>query len=654
MGRVIAWVSLSFFLIGMASDTAFARIPLETFAAPPWIGQPQISPNGLTIAAPLWGKEGETIAVYDVDAPSGTKIKGLTIISDADVDWIRWANDRRLLIAMKRRGAVRYGGKKYDASVSYIVAIDRDGSNRQELFANRVRFPGNFDLSEVVHDLPDDPDAVLMDAWDASGRNNLYRVNVYSGKADQVMRGEYTTYRWLTDPNGIPRARWDYHFGNRIKVYLRQGDSDDWEKVAQYGERDFPTLNIVGFADDPRIAIVASRQSSDLYGLYEFDTATKKLGKPIFQHPSVDVGEPEGGPLYDPSSKRLVGAFFVDDQLRRHYFDPELAATQRKIDAAFADAAVIKTSSWSRDGSRMIVYTSGPRHPGSYHVFDGKTGKATLIAHARRNMPPEELAEMRPFKYKARDGTEIPAYLIQPRGQSARKSPMVVLPHGGPEVRDFISYDQWAQMLANRGYTVFQPNFRGSGGYGKAFAEAGYRQWGRRMQDDITDGVRVLIANGTADADRICIAGASYGGYAALAGGAFTPELYRCVVAIAAVTDLPEFLETRADQVGEDSAVYDYWVRLLGDRRTDREQMNAVSPALHAPNFRAPVLLIHGDADENVPIEQSVRMDKALRAAGKKVEFVIVEKEGHNFSKRSSDLKVMSELEKFIAANIGE
>lgn len=210
-----------------------------------------------------------------------------------------------------------------------------------------------------------------------------------------------------------------------------------------------------------------------------------------------------------------------------------------------------------------------------------------------------------------------------------------------------------AQAIANRGYLVFQPNFRGSGGYGRAFAEAGHRQWGRRMQDDITDGVKALIGDGSADASRICIVGASYGGYAALAGGAFTPELYKCVVSVAGISDLPQSVcDERYN--GRERSIFRYWVKRIGHPEDDEEEMEAWSPAKHAAKFAAPVLLIHGQRDRNVSSEQSVTMERALRRAGKTVTLVKIPRGGHNFDDPASQLILVSEIEKFLALHLGQ
>jgi dipeptidyl aminopeptidase/acylaminoacyl peptidase len=339
--------------------------------------------------------------------------------------------------------------------------------------------------------------------------------------------------------------------------------------------------------------------------------------------------------------------------MEHHFFEPDLARVQAKLSATLSDASSISLLSWSVDRTRFIVKSMGPRDPGTYYLYDAKKDALNKISVRYPGLPSNELGEMLVIKYKARDGTRIPGYLTMPSGKGAKKLPMIVMPHGGPELRDYVTYDEWAQMLANAGYAVLQPNFRGSGGYGRAFTAAGNRQWGRLMQDDITDGVKALIADGTADPNRICIVGASYGGYAALAGGAFTPDLYKCVVSIAGIGDLPEFVTDRGREFTTDSWSYKIWVERIGDPRADSTSMKAASPSFNADKFKAPVLLIHGDKDEIVPIEQSRRMDKALRDAGKSVEFITIEDEGHHFAAEESDIRVMKEIDRFVAANIG-
>ena len=242
----------------------------------------------------------------------------------------------------------------------------------------------------------------------------------------------------------------------------------------------------------------------------------------------------------------------------------------------------------------------------------------------------------------------VPAYLTLPPRREARNLPLIVLVHGGPASRDTLNFDYWAAFLASRGYAVFQPNFRGSDGYGAAWERAGWRQWGGLMQTDVEDGIGPLARAGIIDASRVCIVGASYGGYAALAGVTLTPDLYRCAASFAGLSDLPEFLRQRAAQTGAESITADYWRLSIGDRAEDREALRGVSPAYLAERVRAPILLIHGTDDSIVPIDQSRRMLRALNQAGKNVRFVELRGDDHHLSDAETRIQMLRELEAFL------
>jgi dipeptidyl aminopeptidase/acylaminoacyl peptidase len=535
-----------------------------------------------------------------------------------------------------------------------VVAVNRDGTNVVGLMTPDRRFRANSDLTLIAHMLPESPEHVLMAANDPRSRFNLYRVNINTGELKLESEGNVRTDSWLTDLSGTPRVRWDFNEDREsFEIYLRRDDSDQWDKVGEYGERDLPDINVVGFADDPKVAIVSSRQSSDRLGLYEYDLVSRKLGRMLYAHPGVDVGSPFGSLLYDRETKKLLGLTYVEDLWRVHYFDPALERVQAEADAAFPDSAIVRVTSWSKDKTRVILYTEGPKNPGSYHYVDRKARTSQPVGRLLPQLPAHELGDVAIIRYAARDGVKLTGYLTLPAGRGDKNLPMVVLPHGGPELRDAVQYDELAQAIANRGYMVFQPNFRGSGGYGRAFAEAGHRQWGRLMQDDITDGVKALIADGSADPARVCIAGASYGGYAALAGGAFTPELYKCVVSIAGVSDLVEMIKEER-RAGPESSVYRYWVKRIGDLEKDEAEMAAWSPSRHADKFVAPVLLVHGARDGIVPYDQSQTMERALKKAGRPVTLIRIPSDGHNLARRESRLVLLSQVQRFLAQHLGQ
>jgi dipeptidyl aminopeptidase/acylaminoacyl peptidase len=292
----------------------------------------------------------------------------------------------------------------------------------------------------------------------------------------------------------------------------------------------------------------------------------------------------------------------------------------------------------------------GPRAPQTYYYLDRVKHQATEIASAYPKLKSADLSDETPYPYKARDGLDIHAYLTLPSGKPAKNLPTVIMPHGGPDARDEVRFDWWAQFLANRGYAVLQPNFRGSAGYGRQFTEAGLHQWGLKMQDDITDGVRKLVADGIADPKRVCIVGASYGGYATLAGATFT-------VSWAGVSDLPNILSTEiqnSGREGKDSALVSFWASRIGSAAEDNDKLIAASPARHADQVKCPVLLMHGEADTTVRIDQSEMENKALLKAGKTVEFIrFTGGEDHYMNVADTRIRMLKETERFLEKYIG-
>jgi len=256
--------------------------------------------------------------------------------------------------------------------------------------------------------------------------------------------------------------------------------------------------------------------------------------------------------------------------------------------------------------------------------------------------------------YAARDGMKLSGYLTRPPGADKESMlPLIMMPHGGPEARDHLAFDLYVQYFASLGYAVFQPNFRGSDGFGRQFAESGYGEWGHKMQDDISDALDLLVRQKVVDPERVCIVGASYGGYAALAGAAFTPTIYKCVVSLAGPSDLAEFLKSRRKKFGEDSDVYAYWMKQIGDPGHDAARITATSPMLHIDQIRAPILLIHGDADEIVPYQQSKDMKKALDKAGHATRLITLEGAGHSGWSDEDERMVMTEIGEFVKGHIG-
>jgi dipeptidyl aminopeptidase/acylaminoacyl peptidase len=334
--------------------------------------------------------------------------------------------------------------------------------------------------------------------------------------------------------------------------------------------------------------------------------------------------------------------------------DKEVQARYDHWQAFFHGDRNLAPVSMSDDGKLWVVSVSGPDEPGAYYLFNMDSKTVERLGDRTPELAGARLGKMRRFAYKARDGTEIPAYLTAPPEAAPGPLPLIVMPHGGPEARDSFDFDSLAQYLATRGYLVFQPNFRGSGGYGLGYAQAGYGQWGGVMADDVTDGVKALVDQGLADPKRICIAGGSYGGYAALQAGGAHPELYRCVISWDGVADLNAIMKwEKKNSGGADTAQYRYWLKSIGDPDRDKERLSKASPVSLAASYQPPVLMFHGEADDIVPVDQSRLMEQALKKAGKKVRLEVLKNEGHGDFSDDNAKKLYTEIADFLSANMG-
>jgi dipeptidyl aminopeptidase/acylaminoacyl peptidase len=451
------------------------------------------------------------------------------------------------------------------------------------------------------------------------------RMNVDSGAIKLAQESAKDIREWFADNDGNIRAGVATP-QNRYHLWARIEPKGRFEKVLEHGVFDEDGPTFAGFHADPsKIYVLAANE--DREALYEFDLGTKSLGRLVHAHPEVDVGvHRDPGP-----ERRVVGVRFTVDRPEIHFFDEaaerEHLALRRVLEAELGTPVFHEAVSVSADGTRQILEVSSEVQPPVYYFYNREKRRITRILEQRPELKPESLAPTKRVTYTARDGLVIPAYLTLPRGVEPKLLPAIALVHGGPWVRDWIQWDPEVQLLANRGFAVFQMNFRGSDGYGRQHLQAGYREWGQKIQDDITDGVKWLIAQGIADPARIGIMGGSYGGYATLVGLVKTPELYRAGAAYASVTDIELLLS--------DDKWYEWgyeWHRtMVGGGRGDRDRLRESSPLRRVAEIRSPVLLGHGEDDQRVHVRQSRRMAEALEDAGKQVEYMEFPDEVHGF-----------------------
>lgn len=532
--------------------------------------------------------------------------------------------------------------------------MPRAGGPSVQLFEGSAhRLAAVYAPVSVADSLPHDPDHVLLEAYGANG-NALWRSDINTGRVERVVEGTWDTLNWLMDVNGVPVMRIDAMPRDSGRRFFRRGPGErNWTQFFELKKADavnqtefspFAATDVAG-----HIYIAARPNNEDRAAIFAFNTATGDYGPALMSHPGADVDaamiDANGvlqGLCADVQKYECIGR---DRAISRH-----LGA----VNAFFNNEARVEFEGASDDFKVWLLRVEQPGLPPGLFLFDRDALKIDPLVSTDAALAGVTLAATSVVRYKGRDGADLWGYLTNGPAAGGAAKALVVLPHGGPEARDRSGFDDWAQFLASRGYAVFQPNFRGGDGFGRAFAEAGHRQWGRRMQDDITDGVKHLTETRQADPARICIFGWSYGGYAALAGAALTPELYRCVISGAGISDLTRMLETERVEGGRGSAGYAYWVKVIGDPAQDRAAMEAVSPRRLAASFRAPVLLLHGDGDSIVDVEQSRFMKRALTDAGKPVTLVEYKDEGHSpFAwKYENRVAYLTEIDRFLARNL--
>jgi dipeptidyl aminopeptidase/acylaminoacyl peptidase len=610
-----------------------------------------LSPDGAYIAFIRRSDADEQIVVIDLANRSGRAIQRI-VEAEGSYLWVGWKNNTRLLVGAELtetieggriRGSHRHAADQ-EVSTASVLALNRDGSGFMQMFDGQIRrsLRGS---TFLLDPLPNDPDGVLLIAEDNVGRG-VWRADVNTGRAERVDRGPPGAIEYVTDGAGYPVIRVDALADNSgFRIHRRASGATDWiMAIEARREAAAPTsadFNVVAAGPGPgQVYVLARTEGRDLSALYLYDTATGALGEPLFTPAQADADMP----WIHPTTRQLIARCEFAQRLACQGRDATIQRQLGAVEGFFERQATVRLVDMSDDENRWLLAVDGPTEAGGFYLFDRVAGRVSPVADMHPNVNADALSPTETISYAARDGAQLWAYVTARPGATGPR-PMIVLPHGGPESRDYYGYDSFAQFLASRGYVVLQPNFRGSAGFGRAFADAGRGQWGGTMQNDVTDAVRHMIASGAADASRVCIVGASYGGYAALAGAALTPDLYRCAVSIAGVSDLAEIV-TRTSTSG--SATRHYWMRSIGDPGSNRAALDAVSPRHLAGQITAPVLLIHGEEDDVVEIRQSELMQQAL---GRRSRLVRLPDEGHYWDEwtREHRLQVYREVERFLA-----
>lgn len=568
-----------------------------------------LSPNGERIAILSVNKVGEkSIATVGLLPTADVSAKPITIrLGEVKVQQVAWANDQRLLIW------VLLEASRDNTYSRRVLSINLDGKEQVILFDDTNKLRHVFDLGHVVDLLPEDPDHILMQALHMThGVWALYKVNITTGASAVFEIGGTNTDGWITQ-NGVPVIRYDSNTrGTVMTINARAPGEKAWKFVRKVRRDELRRMDfdVVGGAEEAGVLLVAVQTEADAAKvLRKFDLRTLTFGDVVASRPDRDIE----GALFSRRG-RYIGARYIDDRAAYSFVDATLGGHFKGLNSFLGNTHNIQLLEMSENGDRMLASVSGPRQPGAYFLYDRKTKRFDLLGEHKPWLTPDRLAAVETLQVATRDGASITAYLTAPLAAGPR--PMVVMPHGGPETRDSIRFDIFAQTFAAQGWLVLQPNFRGSGGYGRAFVDAGRRRWGDRMQEDVEDAIAQVLATGRVTPGQVAICGASYGGYAALMGAVRRPELYRSVVSIAGVSDLPTILDYERED-GADSPAYQYWVKMIGDPATDKAALDAASPYRRAAQVKAPILLIHGSNDPVVPPNQSRIMAKALKEAGR-------------------------------------
>ncbi|WP_285765227.1 alpha/beta hydrolase family protein [Biformimicrobium ophioploci] len=607
------------FLFAANFAVASAPYPLEYWALRDVVSNVSISPDGKHMALrKIATKDGDpVIEVYRTDDLNAEPYRVNS--SPMEIQSFYWVNDDVIAMRLRQkvrdkidgfnRGVYEYVLGSVDIKRQKLKKYDQLGADIESILPSRKN-------KIIFSYLPGGDDSKIRSAFRPRA---YYELDLKTGSKKLLMRGKLSIGQIEFDAKGKPwLARgFDIQTGHYV-WYVRQRGDKDWREIYRLHEDSFEEFDVVGFdTAQPHVLFMTAHNGNDKVGLWEFDARAGKFGELVYRRNDVDVTGVRRHSNFWSHADSVVAVSYVKDQPRFEYFDPVEEATYTQLDGLIPESHYLRISSRSRDGKSMVVYNLGPRDPGSYYLLHG--GRLQKVGSRQPLLEAEALADVRYIEYEARDGRTIPAYLTVPNGEPPY--PAIVLPHGGPFVSEVVMYDEWAQLLANNGYLVLQPQYRGSRGrglehYTSAFVDGG--QGGYKMQDDKDDGMLYLVKQGLAEKDRLAMFGWSYGGYAALVAAAREEQIYQCVIAGAAVTD-------------NNMQVNYYRSRLRGAGRIEQLGMwdDSISPLEQAEKVNVPLLLIHGDVDQRVPPEHAARYRKALDKYGKNYKYVELEGADH-------------------------
>ncbi len=596
--------------------------PLEYFALRDVVANVEVSPDGKHVAMlKILSKTGNPV-LYVHDTADLNK-KPLVVDSKImEITSYGFVGDTDIVIVFREKTSDKISGQNEGVYETKIALLDIESKTFDEF---NVGYPS------IENILPNEPNRIIISTipgtedklglGTAFRPRTYYKLNLKTGAKELLLQGKLSMGQVEFDADGDPWLARGFDRGSQEYVwYYREKGKKGWDEIFRLHEDRFETFTVFGKDEAvPGNLIVAFQNGTNTAGLWSYNTKTQAFEEQIYQRSDVDVFGVRFNSNNWTKPDSIVGVTYFKDRLHTEWFDPVEGATYAQLEELIPYSSYTNISSRSRDGNTMTIYNSGPRDPGTYYLY--RHGEITTIGSKQPLMHSEDLADVKYISYKARDGRKIPAYVTVPSGKPP--FPLIVLPHGGPFVHETIVHDEWAQMLANNGYMVLQPQYRGSKGYGmehylaawKDGSEAGYK-----MQDDKDDGALFLVEKGYANPDRMAMFGWSYGGYAALVAASRTPQIYQCVIAGAAVSDMIKQVNTIANESWFRGAVK---IQQLAYRK------GALNPIDNVEKVNVPILLIHGSVDQRVQPVQARIYVKELEKYGKPYKFVELEGADH-------------------------
>lgn len=653
MNGLLAILLLLWGLVPVHADSGAAPPPPEAFVALPRISSIQLSPSGKHLAA-VRNHGGNTELMTQTVTGEDTHVALTTDNREYVMTWFRWVNDERLLIGTRFVDAAA----GIDSQEARLVAVNRDGTQKSPNVFKQTAFASIFGKKHfpqfqdrLVGTLPGEPRQVLI-AFDLDHplSPDVYKVDVYSGERQLVQAnpgtepGSDTVLQWIADRAGQVRVGVG-QFHTTVRVIFRAPESIIWRVLAEYDLAKETGLIPLAFDADPAWLYVRD-QHRGRAAIFKINLADRTADRILVaSDPKFDLA---GELIYAPWKRKIVGVRYSDEDLRVLFWDFDAQRLQARIDRAIPERANVIHSS-SNDGRYHIVKAGGLAQPPDYYIFDERDGRMVLLGRCYPDLDADDLPIPKAVTMAARDGKELRGLLTVPKHREPGKLPLILFPHGGPASHERNAFNYWTQWFVSRGWAVLQIDFRGSEGYGDEFLRAGFQRGGLEMQDDLTDSAQWAIDAGHASADRICLVGADYGGYAALMGAVKTPDLFRCVVSLGGVTDLLQIVADKRWYLNQkllvESRITSWW--------EDRERLRDTSPVYNAKSLRTPLLLMHGAMDRIVPLSQGRAMSEALKEAKVTTyRYVELPLADHALSREQDRLQVFTHMEQFLKAHL--